>query len=699
MSFGTVRTFAGALLLLLLVATLGACRPAQAVRPGMTDIRVNQVRIRGNDAFPEDQILDVLATQENTWTPFAPVATYNRFDVATDMQRIETFYHARGYFDARVVDHEVDIYDARRDRQKARVVFTVEEGEASFLRRDAVYHVDSLRAVEDVRALVEDSRLRQGARFSQVDVEAERNRLRRALQERSYARARVEARVYVNREQREVEVYFFFDPGVSCVFGEITVEGNVNIPDDLIINAIPIEEGTAYRQSLLRLSQVELYDMDAFTSVDVSVDLSLGDDAQPAEARLPAIAAHDAEMAARGFEALREPVPDVPSGPRVAQLFERRDEIDRVEPEIPVTITVSESAPASYKGGGGFGIETSRTQAYGRANAVWRNVLAPLNRAEIDGRLGYAWLPTLFTREPFPTGIIGEVEVGLSRPKLLLGIFDVSMRVGYEHGLEPDHAFDRPSVRLGVSNRIGEFVRFSTSYKVSLNYTRDFANAENIVRENVSCERLPRAFRLGHLDVEIASDRRDPNLVDGNADWAATLNTQLGEGLIGEFPYVRVQPDVRYYQPITRRLSLNARLAGGVIFDYGEPVPRSQCLFLGGGNDVRAYPARRVGPHVEPNIPNGGVTSVVFNFEPRLVLSDLFGLAAFFDAGTVNPRLSIDPSWGGATGIHAGAGAGLRVYTPIGPFRLDIAARITEPASNAGRVRRVGFVLSLGEAF
>ena len=689
----------GSVLLLGAVVLLAACRPAAPARPGMTDIRVGEIRIEGAEAFNEDAIIEALATQENRWTPFAPVATYNRFDVATDIQRIETFYHERGYFDAEVVAHRVDVEPARRERQRATVVFTVEEGEPTFLARDAVYRVESLRAVDDVLSLVEDSRLRQGARFSQVDIQAERARLRRALQERSYARAQVEVRAYVRREDRQAEVYFFFDPGVACLFGEIEVVGNTNIPDALIRNAVPIEPGVAYRQSLLRIAQVELYDMDAFTSVQMSVDLSTERDARPPEARIPAIAAWDAQMAAAWYEVLPAEVPVTESGPRVAQLLNQADQIRRVDNTVPVTITVTESAPASYKAGGGFGIETSRTQAYGRSNAVWRNVLAPLNRAEIDGRLGYAWIPTLFARERFPTGIVGDVGVGLSRPKVLFGIFDVSMRVGFEHGLEPDHAFDTPSILLGVENRIGEFVRFSTSYKVSLNYTRDFANAETIERQNVSCERLPRAFRLGHLDVGIRSERRDPNLLRGRPDWAGGIEAQLGEGLIGEFPYLRVQPDLRYYQPLGRRASIATRLGGGVIFDYGAPVPRSQCLFGGGGTDVRAYPARRVGPHVEPDIPAGGVVSAIFNVEPRFVLSDLFGLVLFFDAGTVNPRLAFDPSWGGATGIHAGAGAGLRVFTPIGPFRLDVAARLTEPPSNAGRIRRVGFVLSLGEAF
>lgn len=660
----------------------------------MTDDRVRTVRIEGVESFDEAEVLDALATQENQFNPFTPPSTYNRFDVAADVQRIETFYHGRGYFDADVVSHDVSIRQGRR-RDSATVTFVVEEGSPTFLASDATYRLDTARGIDDISQLVGSSRLRRGTVFSQVEVESERVRLQRALQERSYARASIISRVYVERETKSAQVFFFFDPGVSCLFGDVIIEGHDRIPAELISDVVPIRTGRQFRQSLLRVSQIELYDMDVFTSVEVVADLS---ESAPS-ARLHAeAAAWDTEMAMAGFERLPPPWEDANERARVTSLLDNLGEIEAVDPNIPVTIRVAESASARYRAGGGLGIETSRTAAYGRANAVWRNVGNPLNRIELETRLGYTWIPSVFRRTPFPSGIVGHAELGLSRPKVLFGIFDAALRLGFEHGLEPSYSFDRLSLRLGMSNRIGEFLVFSASYKISLNYTTDFAEFALLERTD-SCDRLPSTFRLGHIDVSLRSDRRDPNLLRGRADWAGEVNAQLGEAVAGQYPYARLQPDLRYYQPLTRRLSIATRVGAGVIFDYGAPVPRSQCLFLGGGTTVRGFPARRVGPHVEPGLPGGGVLSAVFNFEPRLRLSDLFGLVAFFDAGTVNSRLSLDPTWGSPTGIQASVGAGLRVFTPVGPFRFDVAGRLSDPGSSVGRLQRFGFVLSLGEAF
>ena len=685
-----------ALTTLALLAALAGCRPTAAVRPGATEYRLASVTIEGARTFDEKEILAALSTQRDRWSPFEPVSRYNRYDAATDESRIETFYAERGYFDARVVGFEATLDDDAR-RPKAHVTYTVEEGEPSFLGADAVYHLEGLRALDDVARLIGDSRLRRGVRFRMSDVEDETARLRRRLQEASYARAEVASRVFVDREAHRVEVHFFFDPGVACLFGEVRVEGNVNIPSGLITRNIPIVPGTAYRQSLLRVSQVELYDMDAFTTVEVEA-LLFGERAGGSASLREAVADVERQRQSGAWRAYPERAPFAASLAQ-ASLLDSIDEIEAVDPYVPIVVRVSESSPASYKAGGGLAIETSRTQGYARGNAVWRNVIRPLNRAELDGRFGYAWLPTAFARDPFPTGIVGEVEAGISRPKVLFGIFDVALRAGFEHGLEADHAFDRPSVLLGIENRIGEFVRFSASYKISLNSTRDFANAVVADVQRGSCEQLPRSFTLGHFDVSLSSERRDPNLSRGRPDWAGSLAAQVGEAAIGDYNYTRLRPEIRYYQPLGRSWSLATRASAGVIFDYGRSVPRSQCLFLGGGSTLRAWPERRVGPHVEPRIPNGGLSSVLFNFEPRVRLSSTFGLVAFLDMGAVSQGVTVPSRFGGAEGWHAGVGGGLRVYTPIGPFRIDLAGRLTQPSSNTGPLSRLGFVLSLGEAF
>ena len=80
----------------------------------------------------------------------------------------------------------------------------------------------------------------------------------------------------------------------------------------------------------------------------------------------------------------------------------------------------------------------------------------------------------------------------------------------------------------------------------------------------------------------------------------------------------------------------------------------------------------------------GGLAELLLNLEMRFRLSARFGMAAFLDGGNV---------WGLTSDISRGrllptshrledndmkysAGVGLRVTTPVGPFRLDYARKI-----------------------
>ena len=676
------------------VALATGCRPQPTMVPGLTDERVASITFEGADSIDRAELEEALATQENTFNPFAPVSFFNRFELAADIERIRAFYAGHGYFDAQVLDYSVELEEGKR-RNRARLRFEIEEGLQTSLAAAAEYDVASLRTIENSNVLFSDTRLVAGTAFSRQEIDEERERIRRRLMERSYARARVEARVYVDRENYAARVFFFFDPGTACVFGEVRVEGNENIPAALIRRSTDIRTDAVYRYSRLREAQVELYDLDAFTSVEVEAVLQEGGPIEDQEA----LDHVDSLLAAEGFTLAMRIADESPQRAPTAGLLDNIDQLERANPRIPVVIRVVEAPEANYKFGGGIAIESSRTEAYGRAAAVWRNVLSPLNRAELEGRLGYAWLPTVFGRNTLASGIIGEIEGAISRPRVLFNIFDASLRLGFEHGVETDHEFSRPSVRVGISNRLGEFTRFYAGYQFEINITRDFADSPVTSTSRSSCDGLPRAFRLGFFETGIRTERRNSDLARSGNDWAGSLNVQAGEGVLGDYPYVRVDPEIRYYRRVTRNLSVATRLGAGAIFDYGEPVPRNQCLFLGGGSSVRGFPERRIGPHQEPDIPTGGVTSYLFNFEPRYMLNDAFGVVVFVDAGQVNDRLGFDPSFGGDTGIAVSVGGGLRVYTPIGPVRADIGVRVTDVPANHGRMRPIGFVLSLGEAF
>ena len=125
---------------------------------------------------------------------------------------------------------------------------------------------------------------------------------------------------------------------------------------------------------------------------------------------------------------------------------------------------------------------------------------------------------------------------------------------------------------------------------------------------------------------------------------------------------------------------------------FGDTVlPIQQRYFLGGQFSVRGYGQDELTP-VSPNGEGiGGLTAVQGHVEWRRQIYDIFHGALFYDIGVV----SEDPfSVDGALG-H-GVGAGLRIYTPVGPVRLDLGYNPGDVYVGGGRWQ---FFFSFGFSF
>ena len=71
-------------------------------------------------------------------------------------------------------------------------------------------------------------------------------------------------------------------------------------------------------------------------------------------------------------------------------------------------------------------------------------------------------------------------------------------------------------------------------------------------------------------------------------------------------------------------------------------------------------------------VKTGGMSVVNLTAEARIQIREKIGTAIFVDAG----RVWTDSGFAGSAGWHAGAGAGIRYKTPIGPLRFDLAVPV-----------------------
>ncbi|UFS65961.1 autotransporter assembly complex protein TamA [Paracoccus denitrificans] len=206
-------------------------------------------------------------------------------------------------------------------------------------------------------------------------------------------------------------------------------------------------------------------------------------------------------------------------------------------------------------------------------------------------------------------------------------------------------------------------------------------------------------FRLFALPTLVTWDKRDePNdakrgyWLSGGITPFVGLQDETGSG-------AQILAEGRAYSSFGTEdrftLAGRARL-GTVVGPEIEETPRDYLFWSGGGGTVRGHSYESLGVEViqgpDGPVRTGGMSIVTLTAEARIQVRERIGLALFADAG----RVWEDSSWSGASGWQAGAGAGIRYKTPIGPMRFDIATPVGGGDGDEGGVQ---VYIGLGQAF
>jgi outer membrane protein insertion porin family/translocation and assembly module TamA len=258
----------------------------------------------------------------------------------------------------------------------------------------------------------------------------------------------------------------------------------------------------------------------------------------------------------------------------------------------------------------------------------------------------------------------------------------------------------------GSTLYLGQFIKLSVSDPFSYNQDSVQAGIEAVV--------IPYLQTAAWWDWRRGeNDQLDPVHPRKGVYFGTDL--QLAGGFLqGDADDVRLRPELRAYAPVSKALTLGLRLSMGFLFarNYGDALswdtPASslpaaekamlerdlqllsfRALFSGGPTSNRGYGFREVGPYfnfaalstdpseaADPSrakwMPIGGQGMWELSAELRIALTEQLGAAIFVDASDVTRTISGFR----LTHPHLSPGLGLRVDTPVGPFRLDLGFRV-----------------------
>ena len=143
------------------------------------------------------------------------------------------------------------------------------------------------------------------------------------------------------------------------------------------------------------------------------------------------------------------------------------------------------------------------------------------------------------------------------------------------------------------------------------------------------------------------------------------------DALFSDISLLQLTGNVTAMHPLPQQLSLLIRLRGGTTWhsDSFSHVPASLRFFPGGGEGVRGYKYKSLGPKDNKGQVIGGKHQIIANIELEKKLNPDWGVVVFTDLGNSFNTLS---------NFHSkqGVGIGLNYYTGIGPVHMDVARPI-----------------------
>jgi outer membrane protein assembly factor BamA len=672
--FGKVGLLGRAGLCVALSCTFGCTRAPT------TRFNLESLKVSGNQNLDDDEITERIATRPTPkFLGLFPGVIYdyevfNRFVLERDLQRIERLYQSRGYYKARARAAHVF-----RSGSKVKVEIVVEEGKPVLLRRVDVHGIEHIppELRQQLRASVTEA-LPLNEPFEEERLDAGAKALAAALGDAGYAQATVRKSADVSLPDDVAAVGFWVAAGERCELGEVTLQGLADLPEDRVRGALGLERGDPYSQSEIDEAKRALLDLGVFSSVEIEPQ---------------------ADQATPGPHGL---------------------------PRVPLLVKLEKAKLRSVHVGGGVLIDTLKSDVHLTLGWEDQSFMGGLRKLQLQAVPGVVLYPTRFPNFEAPERLLpqGRFSAEFRQPGFLTGRTNLVVKgqvSAYPVLLSPERDPDSPI--------LGYF-----DYRASVGLERTLRRFYGLLSHNVQIND-PFAY-AGEMDPALARvivsypaflgsfDLRDDRIHPHRGIFIQNELQVAGVG--GDARDVKVQPELRFYLPVTKRTTLAARGTIGLLFagNYGDTVEPNaltgspgegvsdrawvrdiQIMFLrgffsGGAGSNRGYAAREIGPHgVVPfynpgqsadaldmqcargspsysaavcDLPLGGFTLWEAGLELRYPLVDALSGTVFTDTSDVSGQLFSFRF----NRPHLSVGAGLRYDTPVGPVRFDLGFRV-----------------------
>ncbi len=223
--------------------------------------RIEQIRIVGNNAFDEEELLDQFSLGDsNVFSFLTRRDKYSREKLLADTESLRSFYQDNGYLNFQVDATDVSI---SQNKQDIYITISITEGERYVISDIRVEPVEGL----DMAAIESLVLTGPGDVFSRKAVAESRSAIASMLADQGYAFAKVNAVTDVDEETNSVGFTFVIDPGDKVYVRRIDITGNTSTRDEVIRREIRQLEGAVFSSEQVRRSRVRIQRLGFFETV------------------------------------------------------------------------------------------------------------------------------------------------------------------------------------------------------------------------------------------------------------------------------------------------------------------------------------------------------------------------------------------------------------------------------------------------
>jgi len=339
------------------------------------------------------------------------------------------------------------------------------------------------------------------------------------------------------------------------------------------------------------------------------------------------------------------------------------------ETTIPIDIRVKEAPRLSSKIGFGYGRE-EKLRVY--SDSYYLGFLGGARRLNL-----YAKHSDL---EPY------HFSLRFIQPAFITSFTTLELRPFILRQEEPAFTENRYGGQVALLREFAHYLHGSVTYmfeRVDL----DTATVADVPDAELD---LSDAYNKSSLLPGLTFDNSSPIFAPSQGFYIALASKISGLGMGSDFHFTRLLLDVRRYHPVFG-IVVAGRIKGGGINSGDEHgfIPLEDRFYAGGSASVRGWARAELGPADDEGTPIGGNSLLEGSLSLRFPIIGVLSGAVFYDFGNV---------WLGSYTYHLddlrySAGIGVRVGTPIGPVRLDVARPVFDEETT-GQIH-----ISVGEAF